>query len=82
MIKIDNIVIPSNNKSVLLINNGCNVSIISNNSFLISTYTGTFFKVDGALINTKTNNLQLVNYSYTAEIMPSNKFTILKINQY
>ena len=57
MIKIDDLVIPSNNESILLIDNGCNVSIISNNSFLIETYTSTFFNVDGVLISIKTNNL-------------------------
>ena len=81
MIKIDDLVIPSNNESILLIDNGCDVSIISNNSFLIDTYTGTFFNVDGALINMKTNNLQLVNDCYTVAILPSNKLVILKINQ-
>ena len=61
MIKIEDLVIPSNNDNILLIDNGYDISIISNNSFLIETYTGTFFNVDGALFNMKSNNLQLVN---------------------
>ena len=81
MIKIKNLVIPSNNENMLLINNGCDVSIISNNSFLIKTFTGTFFNVDGALFNMKSNNLQLVNDCYTVAMLPSNKLVILKINQ-
>jgi len=81
MTKIDDLVIPSKIERILLIDNGCDVSIISNNSFLINTYTGTFFNVDGALLNMKTNNLQLVNDCYTVAILPSNKLVILKINQ-
>ena len=46
MISIDNSVIPSNNENMLLIDNGCDVNIISNNFFLIETFTGTFFNVD------------------------------------
>ena len=57
MIKIDDLVIPSNNDNILLINNGCDVSIISNNSFLDETFTGIFLNVDGALFNMKSNNL-------------------------
>ena len=81
MTKIDDLVIPSRIERIFLIDNGCDVSIISNNSFLINTYTGTFFNVDGALLNMKTNNLQLVNDCYTVAILPSNKLVILKINQ-
>ena len=57
MIKINDIVTPSNNENILLIDNSCDVSIISNNSFLIETYTGTFLNVDGALFNMKSNIL-------------------------
>ena len=42
MIKIDDLVIPSNSKNILLIDNGCDISIISNSSFFIETFTGTF----------------------------------------
>ena len=81
MIKIDDLVIPSKNENILLIDNGCDVSIISNNSFLINTYTSIFFNVDGALLNMKSNNLQLVNDCFTVAILPSNKLVLLKINQ-
>ena len=56
MIKIDDLVIPSNNENIFLIDNGCDVSIISNNYFLIETCTGTFFNVDCALFNMNSNN--------------------------
>ena len=42
MIKIDDIVILSNNENILLIDNGYDVSIISNNSFLIEKNIGAF----------------------------------------
>ena len=81
MIKVDDLVIPSNNENILLIDNGCDISIISNNSFLINTYTGIHFNVDGALYNMKSNNLQLVNDCYTVAILPLNKLVLLKLNQ-
>ena len=43
MIKIDKFVIPSNNENLLLTDNGCDISIISNNSFFIETFTGHFY---------------------------------------
>ena len=48
---------------------------------MIETFTGTFFNVDGALFNMKSNNLQLVNDCYTVAILPYNKLVILKINE-
>ena len=81
MIKIDNLLIPSNNENILLIDNSCDVSIISNNSFFIETYTGNFFNVDGALFSMISNNLEVVNDCYTAAMLPSNKLVNLKINQ-
>ena len=55
MIKIDDLVISSNNENILLIDNGCDISIISNNSFLIEIFTGTFFNVDGTLLRPRLN---------------------------
>ena len=81
MIKIEDLVIPSNNDNILLIDNGYDISIISNNSFLIETYTGTFFNVDGATFNMKFNHLELVNDYYTVVMLTSIKLVILKINQ-
>ena len=78
-INIDDLVIPSKNENNLLIDNGCDVSIISINSFLINTYTGIHFNVDGALFNMKSNNLQLVNDCYTVAIFPFNKLVLLKL---
>ena len=57
----NDLVIPSSQEELLIIDNGCDITIISKNSFLIQHYTNTYFNVDGALINMNTNNLQLVN---------------------
>ena len=81
IIKVGDPMIPSNNKNILLIDDGCDVSIISNNSFFTETYTGTFLNVDGALFNMKYNNLELVNNCYTLTMLPSNKLVITKTNQ-
>lgn len=80
MTRLHDLVIPKN-ENIILIVNSCDISIISNNSFLTSTFTGTYFKVDGALHNMKSNNLELVNDCYATVILPSNKLVIIKLNQ-
>ena len=76
----EDLVIPSNKDNILLIDNGCDISIISKNSFLIQTLTGIFYNVDGALHNMHASNLQLVSNCFTLAILPSNTLIILKLN--
>ena len=78
--KLNDLVIPKD-EQIILIDNGCDISIISNNSFLISTFTGIFFNVDGTLYNMKSNNLQLVNDCYATAILPNNILILIKLNQ-
>ena len=68
--------IPSRTDNILLIDNGCDISIISNNSFLLNTYTSTYFTVDGTLPNMKTNALELVNDCFCCAQLPNNKLVI------
>ena len=79
--RCDDLVIPSSKSNILLIDSGCDISIISSNAFLINTFTSNYFNVDGALSNMKTNQLQLVNDCYTCTTLPNNNLVILKINQ-
>ena len=72
--------IPSSTDNILIIDNGCDMSIISINSFLIQTYKNNFFSVDGALFNMKTSNLELVNDCFTCVKLANNKLVILKLN--
>ena len=65
---------------LLLVDNWCAISIISENYFFIQTLTGIFYNVDGALIDMHSNNLQLVSNCYTTADLPSNKLVILKLN--
>ena len=76
----EDLVIPSTKDNILLIDNGCDISIISKNSFLIQTLTGIFYNVDGALHNMHASNLQLVSNCFTLAILPSNTLIILKLN--
>ena len=63
--RCDDLAIPSPSDHLLLIDNGCDISIISKNSFLINTYISKYYNVDGALPNMTTNSLQLVNDLHT-----------------
>ena len=76
----NDLIIPSSQEELLIIDNGCDITIISKNSFLIQHYTNTYFNVDGALINMNTNNLQLVNDCFTCVQLPNNKLAIFKLN--
>ena len=72
----EDLVIPSHKDNILLIDNGCDISIISNNYFLANTLTGIFYNVDGALLTMHASNLELVSNCYTTAVLPSNKLVI------
>ena len=56
MNKLNDLVIPKD-EQIILIDNGCDISIISNNYYLTSTFTGICLNVDGDLSDMKSNNL-------------------------
>ena len=56
MTKHNHLIIPKD-EHILLIDNGCDISIISNNYYLTSTFTGICLNVDGDLSDMKSNNL-------------------------
>ena len=69
------------NESVLVINNGCDQTIININSFLIYTFAGVKYKVNGALSKMSSSSLELVSDAYTLVIIGENKKYFFKINQ-
>ena len=66
---------------ILVVDNGCDQSIINNNSFLIYSFAGVFYNVGGALNNMHSSRLQLVSDAYTLATLPHNSKVIFKLNQ-
>ena len=65
---------------ILIIDNGCDQTIINKSCFKIDTHTGIFYNVGGALGSMSCSNLELVNSAYTLVQLPSCK-VIVRINQ-
>ena len=68
-------------EEILIIDNGCDQTIINLNSYLIVTHTGIFYNVDGALDCMSSSKLELVNNCYTVATFPNKPPVLLKINQ-
>ena len=68
-------------KNILVINNGCDQSIINLNSLLILSFAGVYFTVGGALNTMSSTNLELVSNAHTLVTLVNNTNVILKINQ-
>ena len=68
-------------EEILIIDNGCDQTIINLNSYLIVTHTGIFYNVDGALDCMSSSKLELVNNCYTVATFSNNPPVLLKINQ-
>ena len=62
--RCDNLVV-THGKNILVIDNGCDQSIISINSFVVNTFTGVLFNVGEALGSMKSTNLEIVNDAFT-----------------
>ena len=75
--RYDNLVI-TNGEDILVIDNGCDQSIISINSFVVNTFTGVLFNVGGALGSMKSTNLEIVNDAFTVAILDNNTPVLLK----
>ena len=68
-------------EEILIIDNGCDQTIINLNSYLIVTHTGIFYNVDGALDCMSSSKLELVNNCYTVAVFANQPPVLLKINQ-
>ena len=65
-------------ENILVIDNGCDQSIINITSFLIQYFTGIYYNVGGEISTMKYTNLKLVNEFFTLVSMPSEGKVILK----
>ena len=78
--RCDNLVV-THGENILVIDNGCDQSIISINSFVVNTFTGVLFNVGGALGSMKSTNLEIVNDAFTVAILDDNTPVLLRFNQ-
>ena len=69
------------NEDILIIDNGCDQSIINNNSFLTLISTGAFYNIGGALCSMKSDSLLEVVDACTLATLPDGNKVILRINQ-
>ena len=74
----NNLVIPFN-EYILIIDNGCDQTIVNINAFLIESFTGIKFNVGGALNSMKSTKLELVNDTYTLVTLPDHIKVISKL---
>ena len=64
----------------MVIDNGCDQSIINHNAFLIKSFAGVMYNVGGALNGMQASSLELVNEAYTLVTLHDSKF-IIELNQ-
>ena len=68
---LDDLVIPIN-KKLLIIDIGCDQTIINLNSYLVQYFAVIIFTIGGALNSMSSSKLELVSESYTLVILPNN----------
>ena len=68
-------------ENIMVVDNGCNQSIISINSFLVKSFAGELFNVGVALHNIQSSQLELVSDAFTLVTLPDNSRIIFKTNQ-
>ena len=71
----------SSDENILVIDNGCDQSIININSFLVQSFAGIYYKIRGTISTMKSSNLELVNETFELVSMPDLGIIISKINQ-
>ena len=64
----------------MVVDNGCNQSIIYMNSFLVKSLSGELFNVGGVLHDMQSSQFELVGEAYTLVTLPDNSRVILKMN--
>ena len=69
------------NENIMVIDNGCDQSIINLSSFLIQSFAGVMYNVGGALHSMSASNLELVNEAFTLCTLCDNSKIIIKLNQ-
>ena len=76
----DDLIIP-HSENILIMDNGCDQTIVNINSFLIQSHAGVYYNVGGALHAMTSTNLELVNDAFTLVTLPNNDKIIFHINQ-
>ena len=66
----------------LIIDNGCDQSIINLTSFLVHNYTGVFIHVNGAINSIEGRSLEIVNNAYTLAVFENWSKWLLKLNKF
>ena len=69
------------NENIMVIDNGCDQSIINLSSFLIQSFAGVMYNVGGALHSMSASNLELMNEAFTLCTLCDNSKVIIKLNQ-
>ena len=69
------------NENILVIDNGCDQTIINISAFLIESFGGMQCNIGGSLNSMISKKLELVNDAYTLVTIPKNVKVIFKINQ-
>ena len=77
---LDDLVI-STNEQIMVIDNGCDQTIININSFLVQSFTGEYVNIGGALSTMSSSNLEIVNAAFTIALLSDGTKILLKINQ-
>ena len=65
----------------MVVDNGCDQSIINQNSFLINSFAGVLFNVGGALNGMHSSKLELVSEAFTLVTLEDNSKILFKMNQ-
>ena len=78
--RYDNLVV-THGENILVVDNGCDQSIISINSFIVNIFTGVLFNVGGSLGSMKSTNLEIVNDAFTVAILDNDTPVLLKFYQ-
>ena len=77
---IDDLCITTN-EPILVVDNGCDQSIIHINAFYVTSFAGVLYNIGGALNGMSSTSLELVNEAYTLAILPNNDKVLFVINQ-
>ena len=82
LIKRNNDLVICSDESVLIVDSGCDQSIISVSSFVVGCHTGIKYSVDGALDDMKSKApLEVVNRCVTCCTLTTSKKILLELNQ-
>ena len=65
----------------MVIDNGCEQSIVGINSFLVQTFTGAYINMGGALSTMSSSKLEIVNDAFTLVLLEDGSKIIFRINQ-